>query len=85
MNWATNTDMFMAFLGIYIGVVESGMTLVSSIVVDSFPTAFRSMAVSLHMMCGRIGSMAGNLLFPVILSMSCPAIFFFLAGALFCK
>lgn len=43
--------------------------------------AFRTMAVSLTMMVGRVGAVIGNLLFPVLFSLSCLGPFFMIGTA----
>lgn len=48
----------------------SAMSILSSSV-DLFPTSLRTMVVSLAMMFGRVGSILGNILFPIFMSLGC--------------
>ncbi|XP_011199788.3 synaptic vesicle glycoprotein 2B [Bactrocera dorsalis] len=48
----------------------SAMSILSSSV-DLFPTSLRTMVVSLTMMIGRVGSIMGNILFPIFMSLGC--------------
>ncbi|XP_036344025.1 synaptic vesicle glycoprotein 2B-like [Rhagoletis pomonella] len=48
----------------------SAMSILSSSV-DLFPTSLRTMIVSLAMMFGRMGSILGNILFPIFMSLGC--------------
>nr|XP_014100740.1 synaptic vesicle glycoprotein 2B [Bactrocera oleae] len=48
----------------------SAMSILSSSI-DLFPTSLRTMVVSLAMMIGRVGSILGNILFPIFMSLGC--------------
>ncbi|XP_053949592.1 synaptic vesicle glycoprotein 2B-like isoform X2 [Anastrepha ludens] len=60
----------------------SAMSVISSSV-DLFPTSLRTMIVSLAMMFGRIGSILGNILFPIFMSLGCIPPFIMLAFVMF--
>ncbi|XP_076630218.1 uncharacterized protein LOC143346207 [Colletes latitarsis] len=49
------------------------MNMVIGVAVILFPTSLRTVAVSLVMTTGRLGSMIGSLLFPVLLAHGCLA------------
>ena len=85
INWATKSDVFMALLAIYTALIRNCFSIMQTISVDIFPTAFRSVALSLTMMCGRIASMVGNLIFPVLLDLGCNVVFFFIGAILMSK
>lgn len=59
-----------------------GIGHISSIVVELFPTHLRAMAVSLHLMAGRTGSIVGNLIFGMLLHTQCELAFYAIGGAL---
>lgn len=46
---------------------------------------FRSLAISLIMVTGRIGTLAGNIAFPILLDMGCAIPFFSMAGTMICE
>ncbi|XP_034248337.1 synaptic vesicle glycoprotein 2B-like [Thrips palmi] len=73
---------FMALSCIVVAVTEMCISLFSSVVVDLFPTHLRAMAVSLSLMCGRMGSIAGNFMFGALLENVCPVTFYALGGVL---
>ncbi|GLH07222.1 uncharacterized protein GBIM_12739 [Gryllus bimaculatus] len=84
--WARSPDLVLALLAVYLGFCGISSTAILGVVVDVFPTALRTTMVALCMMFGRMGSMAGNVVFPIILDLSCPAPFFMLPAAIFtCK
>lgn len=41
---------------------------------------FRTLAISLMMVCGRIGTLVGNVMFPILLDMACVIPFFTMSG-----
>uniref|UniRef100_W8CAB0 Synaptic vesicle glycoprotein 2B n=1 Tax=Ceratitis capitata TaxID=7213 RepID=W8CAB0_CERCA len=62
----------------------SAMSILSSSV-DLFPTSLRTMIVSLAMMFGRVGSIMGNILFPIFMSLGCVPPFIMLTFVMWCK
>ncbi|XP_041988941.1 synaptic vesicle glycoprotein 2A-like isoform X2 [Aricia agestis] len=48
----------------------SGASL-SSIVVDLFPTSLRVMAMATFLMCGRLGTISGTVIFPALIDYGC--------------
>ncbi|CAO1431496.1 unnamed protein product [Diamesa tonsa] len=86
LNWAPNSTatLLLAAGNISIGSIASS-ALVSAIV-SMFPTATRTMNVSLAMMFGRSGAIIGNLLFPWLMSLGClPPFIMIGATALICS
>ncbi|KAG7201620.1 hypothetical protein KM043_004360 [Ampulex compressa] len=73
MNWSTSALLTLVLSCLYVGMTTTTCSVVIAVTVNLFPTSLRTMAVSLEMMTGRIGSMLGNLLFPVLLSWGCLA------------
>ena len=82
MNWAVTSDMFMVLVALYTAMMGNAFTAMNTLTVDLFPTAFRSVALSLTMICGRIASLVGNILFPVLLGFSCSSVFFSIGAVL---
>ncbi|CAO1425766.1 unnamed protein product [Diamesa serratosioi] len=86
LKWAPNSTatLLLAAGNISIGSISSS-ALVSSIV-SMFPTATRTMNVSLAMMFGRGGAIIGNLLFPWLMSLGClPPFMMIGATAIICS
>ncbi|XP_067639467.1 synaptic vesicle glycoprotein 2B isoform X4 [Eurosta solidaginis] len=69
-----------ASISITLGSIAAMSILSSS--VDMFPTSLRAMIVSLAMMVGRIGSILGNVLFPIFMSLGCLSPFIMLTVAM---
>ncbi|VVD02087.1 unnamed protein product [Leptidea sinapis] len=61
--------------------MQTNGSLQMNIVVRVFPTQLRALAFAIVIIVGRIGSLLGNVLFPVLLKMGCMAPFFTLSGA----
>lgn len=80
--WAQSPDMVLALLAVYLAFCGICSTAILGVVVDVFPTALRTTMVALCMMFGRMGSLTGNVVFPLILDASCPAPFFMLPAAI---
>ncbi|XP_050679330.1 synaptic vesicle glycoprotein 2B-like [Leptidea sinapis] len=64
--------------------MQTNGSLQMNIVVRVFPTQLRALAFAIVIIVGRIGSLLGNVLFPVLLKMGCMAPFFTLSGASLC-
>ncbi|XP_014216365.1 uncharacterized protein LOC106645104 [Copidosoma floridanum] len=71
LNWSNNVYVTLTCISLFVGCLSASLNLVLSAVVNLFPTNIRTMAVSLTMMLGRIGSLIGNLLFPILLQNGC--------------
>ncbi|EFN84792.1 Synaptic vesicle glycoprotein 2B [Harpegnathos saltator] len=71
--WATNTLVILVLTCMFVGLLSETFNVVVGATVLLFPTSLRAMAVSMEMIVGRIGSMIGNLLFPVLLAHGCVA------------
>lgn len=51
-------------------------SIVMAVAVNLYPTAYRSMAVSVILMCGRIGGVAGSVVIGAALENYCSSIFY---------
>ncbi|XP_031832422.1 synaptic vesicle glycoprotein 2C [Nomia melanderi] len=80
MNWSTNIWVTMAITCIFVGLMLTTVNMAIGIAVILFPTSLRTIAVSLVMTSGRIGSVIGNILFPVLLEYGCLAPMIALSG-----
>ncbi|XP_043259297.1 synaptic vesicle glycoprotein 2A-like [Colletes gigas] len=73
LNWSTNMLSTLILTCLFIGLMHVAMNMVIGVAVILFPTSLRTIAVSLVMTTGRLGSMIGSLLFPVLLAHGCLA------------
>ncbi|CAH0713119.1 unnamed protein product, partial [Brenthis ino] len=82
LNWATSKAAMVALFSSIVALSQVMMSLNQFFTVDIFPTTTRSLAVSLTMTLGRIGTLVGNVLFPILLDMGCTVPFFTLASTM---
>ncbi|XP_049786311.1 synaptic vesicle glycoprotein 2C-like [Schistocerca cancellata] len=80
VQWSTDADLTLAMLSLYLALVGICSTCMMGVVVTIFPTSLRTTAVSLTMMFGRIAALSGNVIFPVLLDISCQLPFFLVSG-----
>ncbi|OAD47035.1 Synaptic vesicle glycoprotein 2B [Eufriesea mexicana] len=73
INWSSSTLMTLLLASLIIGLMNTTLSINVAATVILFPTSLRTIAVSLVMLVGRIGSIVGNLLFPVLLAQGCLA------------
>ncbi|XP_076625025.1 synaptic vesicle glycoprotein 2B isoform X1 [Colletes latitarsis] len=71
LYWAASSNSILGLCSVFVAMSSIGGACVVNIIVDNFPTCFRTMAVSLTMMVGRFGAVLGNTLFPVLFKLSC--------------
>ncbi|KAM7346573.1 uncharacterized protein ACRADG_006449 [Cochliomyia hominivorax] len=71
LYWSSSslTTLIISSLYVCMGSISSTSAIGTS--VNLFPTSLRTMIVSLSMMFGRMGSITGNVLFPVFMSFGC--------------
>ncbi|XP_065364157.1 uncharacterized protein LOC135957355 [Calliphora vicina] len=71
LYWSSSalTTLIISALYVCMGSISSTSAIGTS--VNLFPTSLRTMIVSLSMMFGRMGSITGNVLFPVFMSFGC--------------
>ncbi|XP_034172491.2 putative transporter SVOPL [Osmia lignaria lignaria] len=71
LYWSTDALLTLILTGMTVGFTNTTLSTIIGATVILFPTSLRAIAVSLAMMIGRIGTIVGNLLFPVLLSYGC--------------
>lgn len=71
LYWSKSSVTILALSAIYITIASISSTGLVGSVVAMFPTSMRTMVVSLTMMCGRTGSIIGNMLFPHLMALGC--------------
>ncbi|KAJ1519044.1 hypothetical protein ONE63_011287 [Megalurothrips usitatus] len=70
---------------VFEGMAHTAYSTILNILVELFPTGVRSSAVSLSHFFGRAGSMAGNIVFPLLFTRDCASAFFIAAAFLLCE
>ncbi|XP_076178270.1 synaptic vesicle glycoprotein 2C [Ptiloglossa arizonensis] len=73
LNWSTDTSTTLVLTCLFVGLMNTTLNTLVAVAVILFPTSLRTTAVSLVMMSGRLGSIVGNIQFPVLLSYGCLA------------
>ncbi|XP_077296989.1 putative niacin/nicotinamide transporter NiaP [Arctopsyche grandis] len=82
IHWITNTIISITlFFGLQLAGTCIG--IINAYVVEIFPTNVRAMAVCLTLMIGRVGSVFGTNIIGYLISVMCPASFFFFSGLLY--
>lgn len=82
LSVAASSSLVLGLSSVSVAINSMGIGHISSIVVELFPTHLRAMAVSLHLMAGRTGSIVGNLIFGALLKSHCAFAFYAIGGAL---
>ncbi|XP_053614510.1 uncharacterized protein LOC128677584 [Plodia interpunctella] len=80
MRWANTKTAVVTLFAVNVCVGQTNKSLIQAIVVEFFSTSTRSLALSIMMMLGRVGTLLGNVAFPVLLSLSCEIPFFLISG-----
>ncbi|KAJ0173953.1 hypothetical protein K1T71_010099 [Dendrolimus kikuchii] len=84
LRWANSKTTMVALFSIVVAVTQTMKSLVQASTVELFPTSVRTLAVSLTMSCARIGTLIGNVMFPILLDRGCVVPFFTMAGVMSC-
>ncbi|EDW13774.1 synaptic vesicle glycoprotein 2C [Drosophila mojavensis] len=71
LYWSVNSVMTIALSSAYVTVGGIAVSSLLGAVVSLFPTQLRSLVVAIAMMCGRLGALSGNLLFPILIQIGC--------------
>ncbi|CAH0731748.1 unnamed protein product, partial [Brenthis ino] len=66
------------------GLLQTTVMLQQNVFVRVFPTTLRALAMSIIIMFGRIGSLTGNIIFPLLLETGCMAPFVLTSGISLC-
>ncbi|XP_045777795.1 synaptic vesicle glycoprotein 2B-like isoform X1 [Maniola jurtina] len=82
LRWASSKVIMVALFASDMAIAQMMVNLNQYLVVEFFPTTMRSLAIGMVMMWGRIGSLVGNVLFPILLDMGCVVPFYTLAGTM---
>ncbi|XP_043866438.1 uncharacterized protein LOC6586922 isoform X2 [Drosophila mojavensis] len=71
MYWSSSSATTVALASIFVSMGSISSTSLISASLSMFPTALRTMIVSLSMMIGRMGSLLGNIFFPALMTTGC--------------
>ncbi|XP_067002369.1 synaptic vesicle glycoprotein 2B [Anabrus simplex] len=78
--WSRDDVTTLSLSSVYVSLLNVCHTICIAVVVELFPTGVRNMAVSLTLMSGQLGSIVGNVTFPILLDLNCVVPFFFIGA-----
>lgn len=84
IRFANSKTIVVVLFALDTSVSQAIMALNQAIIVETFPTTTRTLGVSMIMMVGRIGTLVGNVTFPILLNMSCEIPFYTMFGFMIC-
>ncbi|KAL0820157.1 hypothetical protein ABMA28_006091 [Loxostege sticticalis] len=84
MRWADSKIIVVILFAFDIALSQSMVCFNQAMVIEFFPTTTRTLAISVVMTMGRIGTLVGNIAFPILLKMGCAIPFYSLAGGMMC-
>nr|XP_049700801.1 synaptic vesicle glycoprotein 2A isoform X1 [Helicoverpa armigera]XP_049700802.1 synaptic vesicle glycoprotein 2A isoform X2 [Helicoverpa armigera] len=82
LRWANTKTAVVSLFSLCVAIAQSMLSLNQAMTVEHFPTTTRTLAISLIMVIGRIGTLSGNIAFPVMLQMGCQVPFFTISGSM---
>uniref|UniRef100_A0A2H1VK18 SFRICE_002839 n=1 Tax=Spodoptera frugiperda TaxID=7108 RepID=A0A2H1VK18_SPOFR len=82
LRWASNKIALVSFFSISVAIAQSMISLNQTMTVEMFPTTTRTLAISMIMVIGRIGTLSGNIVFPIMLEVGCAFPFYSISGCM---
>lgn len=82
LYWSVNGLSTLIISSVFLSVAGVSTSSLLGVVLALFPTSLRSLVVAIAMMFGRLGALAGNMLFPVFMEMGCIQPFLMIGGVL---
>ncbi|XP_046482807.1 synaptic vesicle glycoprotein 2B isoform X2 [Neodiprion pinetum] len=82
LSFSPSTTIFLVLCSAIIALTGISTNAITSMIIEVVPTSLRATAVSVTLMTGRFGALTGNLLFPLLLNVSCDAPFYYIGGFL---
>uniref|UniRef100_A0A0K8W5E5 Major facilitator superfamily (MFS) profile domain-containing protein n=1 Tax=Bactrocera latifrons TaxID=174628 RepID=A0A0K8W5E5_BACLA len=82
LYWSVNGLSTLIISSVFLSVAAVSTSSLLGVVLALFPTSLRSLVVAIAMMFGRLGALAGNMLFPVFMEMGCIQPFLMIGGVL---
>uniref|UniRef100_A0A1I8M3K1 Major facilitator superfamily (MFS) profile domain-containing protein n=1 Tax=Musca domestica TaxID=7370 RepID=A0A1I8M3K1_MUSDO len=83
LYWSSSSVATLIISSLYVALCSMANTSAVGASANLFPTSLRTIIVSMAMMLGRIGSILGNVLFPVFMSFGCIPPFVMVGAVLF--
>ncbi|CAH0401446.1 unnamed protein product [Chilo suppressalis] len=84
LRFASSKVAVVTLFALNTAILQMLMSLSQAVVIEFFPTTTRTLAISMIMMAGRIGTLVGNVSFPVLLKMACVIPFSTMSGMMLC-
>ncbi|CAH2042667.1 unnamed protein product, partial [Iphiclides podalirius] len=84
IRWARSKVAVVALFSLDAAISQTMIGLFQALTLEVFPTTTRTLAISFIMTSGRIGTLVGNVLFPILLNMGCAVPFYTLTGVMIC-
>ncbi|CAB3251085.1 unnamed protein product [Arctia plantaginis] len=84
IRWANGKIIMVSLFSITIALARVMLSLNQTLTIETFGTTTRTLAISFMMVTGRIGTLTGNVSFPVLLDMGCEVPFFTISALLVC-
>ncbi|XP_039760272.1 synaptic vesicle glycoprotein 2B-like [Pararge aegeria] len=75
LYWTNQSIQIAILMSATCGLLQTALSLQQNMFIRVFPTTLRALAVSIIIMVGRIGSLSGNIIFPILLRLGCMAPF----------
>ncbi|KPJ03202.1 Synaptic vesicle glycoprotein 2A [Papilio xuthus] len=85
IRWADSKVAVVALFSVDTAISQTMIGLFQALTLELFPTTIRTLAISVIMTFGRIGTLVGNVAFPVLLNMGCVVPFYSLTGVMICE
>ncbi|XP_075157921.1 uncharacterized protein LOC142231187 [Haematobia irritans] len=83
LYWSSSTLTTLIITSLYMSMASIATSSSVTTSVTVFPTTSRTIIVSSSMTCGRVGTILGNLLFPMLMSLGCVPPIIMLAGVMY--
>ncbi|XP_075981464.1 uncharacterized protein LOC142980066 isoform X2 [Anticarsia gemmatalis] len=84
IRWANSKTTMVALFSVDIAITQTMKSLSQVVLVEVFPTTMRSLAMALVMFVARVGTLIGNIGFPILLNMGCEIPFYTMTGLMMC-
>ncbi|KPJ10443.1 Synaptic vesicle glycoprotein 2A [Papilio machaon] len=85
IRWANSKFAVVALFSVDVAVLQTLTGLYQASTVELFPTRMRTLAIAVIMTLGRIGTLMGNVAFPILLNMGCVVPFYSLTSVMISK
>ncbi|XP_026320700.1 synaptic vesicle glycoprotein 2B-like [Hyposmocoma kahamanoa] len=84
LRWSSSRTEVVGLFAADMAISQIIISLLQATAIEIFPTATRTLTMSLILTTGRIGSMVANVMFPILLDIGCIVPFYTLAGLMIC-